>query len=54
MLDYTTLEHVEGDKFMMKTSGYGGHGEYAVFEFEDGKIKRLKTGENYTYPIKEW
>ncbi len=54
MLDYTTLKHVEGDKFQMKASGYGTHNEYVIFEFEEGKIKRLKTGENYTYPVEEW
>ena len=54
MLDYTVLEHVEGDRFQMKASGYGSHNEYAVFEFENGEIKRLKTGENYTYPVEEW
>jgi CubicO group peptidase (beta-lactamase class C family) len=55
MAEYTTLKHVEGDRFQMKAPGYGSHNEYAVYEFdEDGKIKRLKTGENYTYPIDEW
>jgi len=54
MIEYTVLKHVEGDKFQMKAPGYGSHNEYAVFEFENGKIKRLKTGENYTYPIDEW
>jgi CubicO group peptidase (beta-lactamase class C family) len=54
MIEYTTLKHVEGDKFQMKAPGYGSHNEYAVFEFEEGKIKRLKTGENYTYPVDEW
>jgi hypothetical protein len=54
MIEYTVLKHVEGDKFQMKAPGYGSHKEYAVFEFEKGKIKRLKTGENYTYPIDEW
>jgi CubicO group peptidase (beta-lactamase class C family) len=54
MLEYTILRHVEGDRFQMKASGYGSHNEYVVYEFEDGKIKRLKTGENYTYPVEKW
>jgi len=54
MIEYTTLEYVEGDKFRMKATGFGSHNEYAVYEFEDGKIKRLRTGENYTYPVEEW
>jgi CubicO group peptidase (beta-lactamase class C family) len=54
MIEYTTLEYVEGDKFRMKATGYGSHNEYAVYEFENGKIKRLRTGENYTYPVEEW
>ena len=54
MAEYTTLKHVEGDRFQMKAPGYGSHNEYAVYEFESGKIKRLKTGENYTYPVEKW
>ena len=54
MLEYTVLKHVEGDRFQMKAPGYGSHNEYAVFEFEEDKIKRLKTGENYTYPVEKW
>ncbi|MBD3171509.1 serine hydrolase [Candidatus Bathyarchaeota archaeon] len=52
--DYTKMEHIEGDMFKMISSGYGNHNEYAIYEFEDEKIKRLKTGENYTYPVEEW
>jgi CubicO group peptidase (beta-lactamase class C family) len=54
MAEYTTLKHIEGDRFQMKAPGYGTHNEYAVYEFESGKIKRLKTGENYTYPVEKW
>jgi hypothetical protein len=55
LTEYTTLKHVEGDTFQMKAPGYGSHNEYAVFEFdEEGKVKRLKTGENYTYPVERW
>ncbi|MGW8179014.1 MAG: DUF3471 domain-containing protein, partial [bacterium] len=54
MLEYTVLKHVEGDRFQMKAPGYGSHNESAVFEFEKDKIKRLKTGENYTYPVEKW
>jgi CubicO group peptidase (beta-lactamase class C family) len=53
--EYTTLKHVEGDKFQMISPGYGSHNEYAVFEFDEkGKIKQLKTGENYTEPVDDW
>jgi CubicO group peptidase (beta-lactamase class C family) len=55
LAELTTLKHVEGDRFLMKAPGYGSHNEYAVYEFdEEGKTKRLKTGENYTYPVKNW
>lgn len=55
MAEYTTLKHVEGEKFQMISPGYGSHNEYAVFEFDEtGKIKRLKTGENYTELVDEW
>jgi D-alanyl-D-alanine carboxypeptidase len=55
MAEYTTLKHVEGDTFQMKSPGYGSHNEYAIYEFdEEEKIKRLKTGENYTYLVENW
>ena len=55
MTEYTTLKHVEGDTFQMKAPGYGSHNEYAVYEFdEEGRVRRLKTGENYTYPVGRW
>jgi CubicO group peptidase (beta-lactamase class C family) len=35
--------------------GFGSHGELVVFEMDDaGKVQRVKTGQNYTYPIEEW
>jgi len=55
LYEYTKLIHVEGDTFQMKAPGYGSHNEYAVYEFNsEGKIKRLKTGENFTYPTEKW
>jgi CubicO group peptidase (beta-lactamase class C family) len=53
--EYTTLKHVKDDIFRMEAPGYGLHNEYAVYKFdEEGGIKHLKTGENYTYPVEEW
>ena len=53
--EYTTLKHVKDDIFRLEAPGYGLHNEYAVYEFdEEGGIKHLKTGENYTYPVEEW
>jgi CubicO group peptidase (beta-lactamase class C family) len=53
--EYTILKQVEGDTFQMKAHGYGSHNEYAVYEFnEEGRVERLKMGENYTYPVDEW
>jgi CubicO group peptidase (beta-lactamase class C family) len=55
MAEYTTLKHIEGNRFQMISPGYGSHNEYAVFEFDEtGKITRLKTGENYTTPVEKW
>lgn len=35
--------------------GFASIGELAVFEMdEDGNVKRLKVGENYSYPVAEW
>jgi len=35
--------------------GYSSNGELAVFELDDeGKVKRVKIGYNYTYPVAEW
>jgi CubicO group peptidase (beta-lactamase class C family) len=55
MFDPTMLEHIDGNRFKMISSGYGSHGEEAVFERdESGKIYRVRTGENYAKKIKSW
>lgn len=55
MLEPTKLEHIEANRFKMIASGYGSHGEEAVFERdESGKVYRLVTGENYAEKIKSW
>ena len=55
LLDPTKLEHIEGNRFKMDSSGYGSHGEEAVFEQDDsGKIYRVVTGENYAEKIESW
>ena len=55
LAEYTRLRHLEGDRFQMISPGYGSHNEYAVYEFDEkGRIKRLKTGENYLEPVKDW
>jgi D-alanyl-D-alanine carboxypeptidase len=41
--------------FMMyPEEGGGSYGENMVFEFKQGKVVRVKRGENYTYPVKKW
>jgi hypothetical protein len=55
MLEPTKLEHIEANRFKMIASGYGSHGEEAVFERdESGKVYRLVTGENYSEKITSW
>jgi D-alanyl-D-alanine carboxypeptidase len=35
--------------------GFGANGELVVFEVDgEGKVARVKTGENYIYPVAEW
>lgn len=55
LLDPTKLEHIDANRFKMVSSGYGSHGEEAVFETdESGKVTRMWTGENYSERISEW
>ena len=36
-----------------RLTGENGNGELAIFELgADGSVKRLKVGENYTYPVR--
>jgi CubicO group peptidase (beta-lactamase class C family) len=49
--------HPEGEHtFRMETrNGFGSHGELAVFELDaGGRVRRLKTGENFLDPITDW
>jgi D-alanyl-D-alanine carboxypeptidase len=54
--DIVKLEPVGEHTFRIQMkSGYGGVGELAVFELdENDKVKRLRTGENYSEPIEKW
>jgi len=55
LLEPTRLEHIEDNRFKMIASGYGSHGEEAVFERdESSKVYRLVTGENYAEKITSW
>jgi len=40
---------------MYPEEGGGSYGENMIFEFDKrGKVVRVKRGENYTYPVKNW
>jgi len=55
LLEPTKLEHINDNRFKMIASGYGSHGEEAVFERDEfGKVYRLVTGENYAEKIESW
>jgi len=55
LLEPTKLEHINDNRFKLISSGYGSHGEEAVFERdESGKVYRLVTGENYAEKIESW
>lgn len=55
MFEPTKLEHIEDNRFRMKASGYGSHGEEVVFQKDEaGKITRMWTGENYSERIEKW
>jgi CubicO group peptidase (beta-lactamase class C family) len=55
-LDITRLTPVKEHTFKIKMdSGFGAHGELVVFELdEDGKVERVKMGQNYSYPVSDW
>lgn len=57
-LGMITLEPVEDKEHTFRISTperFSNNGELAVFEFDDeGKLVRLKTGANYSYPIESW
>jgi hypothetical protein len=51
----TKLIPISKNTFKMDDPGYGSHGELAVFEIDEtGKVTRLMTGENYSFPIENW
>jgi CubicO group peptidase (beta-lactamase class C family) len=52
----TKLIPVAEHTFRMETgNGFGNQGELVVFELDDaGEVQRVKTGENYTYPVVGW
>ncbi|MCE5270128.1 serine hydrolase [bacterium] len=47
-----TLWPEGGNTFRMEGGGWGAHGELLTFETgPDGKVVRMKEGENYKYPV---
>jgi CubicO group peptidase (beta-lactamase class C family) len=52
----THLHPVGEHTFRMSSSdGYSSRGELVVFEMdEEGRVARVKLGENYTLPVTEW
>jgi CubicO group peptidase (beta-lactamase class C family) len=56
MEDYMRLIPVSEHTFrMVSKNGYSGKGELAVFEIdENGTVKRMKTGDNYSMPVEKW
>ncbi len=56
MLGVTWLNPGTGSAFHGETkNGFGSHGEPVVFELAaDGRVARLKIGENFMTPVTEW
>jgi CubicO group peptidase (beta-lactamase class C family) len=56
MLTVTWLEPVSGSTFRSVTkNGFGSNGEPVVFEpGDDGRVRRLKVGDNYFDPVPAW
>lgn len=54
--DITKLVPVGEHTFRIEMkSGFGSPGETLVFELDnEGTVKRVKIGQNYTYPISDW
>jgi CubicO group peptidase (beta-lactamase class C family) len=47
------VELVPEGSHLFRMSGRGGNGELVRFELgADGKVERMKVGENYTYPVR--
>jgi hypothetical protein len=56
MLTVTWLLPVSDHVFRSETkNGFGSHGERVVFELSgDGRVERLKVGDNYLAPVADW
>jgi D-alanyl-D-alanine carboxypeptidase len=56
MLTVVWLEPTGPGVFRCETkNGFGSHGESAVFELaDDGRVRRLKVGDNFLSPIPNW
>jgi D-alanyl-D-alanine carboxypeptidase len=56
MLTVTWLQPMSEHVFRSETkNGFGHHGEPVVFELaSDGRIGRLKVGDNYLTPVADW
>jgi hypothetical protein len=55
-LDILKLKPVGPHTFLMEMkAGFGAPGELATFELDDdGKVKRLVMGMNFSYPVENW
>jgi hypothetical protein len=56
MATVTWLHPVSAHTFRADTrNGFGHHGEPVVFELGgDGRVRRLRVGDNFLLPISEW
>jgi hypothetical protein len=56
MVGVTWLNPTTEHAFRSETkNGFGSHGEPVVFEpSADGRVARLKVGDNYLTPLTEW
>ena len=56
MLTVTWLHPVSAHTFRGETkNGFGNHGEPVVFELgPDGRVARLRVGENFLAPVVDW
>jgi hypothetical protein len=56
MLTVTWLHPVSDHTFRSETkNGFGSHGEPVVFELGgDGRVARLKVGDNFLTPLVNW
>ena len=56
MVTVTWLNPVSAHTFRAETrNGFGTHGEPVVFELgDDGRVRRLRVGDNFLLPISEW